>query len=84
MLNTQGPLLNGENKIPVFLSYRQGMDSVKDLLTFVLSAETDLATGLPRQISPKFPKMTIPDCFFPSTLPHIRGGVACTLWHADL
>lgn len=42
MLHTQRSLLNGGNKIPVFLSCRQGMDSVKDLLTFVLYAETDL------------------------------------------
>lgn len=74
MLNTQGPLLNGGNKIPVFLSCRLGMDSVMDLLTFVLSAETDLAPGLSRQISPTFPKRIIPDCFFPSPLPNIRGG----------
>lgn len=42
MLNTQGPLLNGGNKIHVFLSCRLGMDSIKDLLTVVLSTETDL------------------------------------------
>lgn len=32
-----------EIKIPVFMPRRLGMDFVKDLITFVLSVDTDLA-----------------------------------------
>lgn len=61
LLNTQGSLLSGGDKMPVFPHRRLEVAIVNDLLTFVLSVESDQThLLLYRQSLPKSYKMFIP------------------------
>lgn len=78
MLKTEGPHLSGGDKIPVFLPRSLGVDTVNDVMSFLLFVEANLTLNPPR--------IFIPDFLFSSQIiePTIKEEDAtCILYPAD-
>lgn len=85
MLNKQGSLQKGGDKILFFPTQRLRVNFINYLVIFLLYIQAKLSHFLlQRQTSHKSPRMVISDASLSRPLPILRGDFKCTLQPSDL